>query len=242
VTLRSADAIRVAILANSALLRAGLAALLTGDPTVELVGAVTGVVIPLDGASVGSALQAQVASLSPDVVLWVPSDVSDPDAREGAGDEEDAHLDGEPSVAYVAVIDRVDATGAQRALTAGAGAVVSLDIDADALGAVIRAVAAGLTVLPPDLSVALLGARLPAATASAALPISALPESALLTPREREVLALLAEGLPNKAIAPRLGIAENTVKAHVASIYEKVGAGNRAEAVVAAARLGLLML
>jgi DNA-binding CsgD family transcriptional regulator len=66
--------------------------------------------------------------------------------------------------------------------------------------------------------------------------------TSLLTPREREVLALLAEGLPNKLIAPRLGISENTVKAHVASIYDKVGASNRAEAVVAAARLGLLML
>jgi DNA-binding NarL/FixJ family response regulator len=63
-----------------------------------------------------------------------------------------------------------------------------------------------------------------------------------LTPRERQVLALLAEGLANKAIAPRLGITEHTVKAHVAAIYDKLHAGNRAEAVVAAARQGLLLL
>ena len=65
---------------------------------------------------------------------------------------------------------------------------------------------------------------------------------AALTPREREVLALLAQGRANKQIAPRLGITEHTVKAHVAAIYEKLGAGNRAEAAIAAARLGLLLL
>ena len=65
---------------------------------------------------------------------------------------------------------------------------------------------------------------------------------ASLTSREREVLALLAQGLANKAIAPRLGISEHTVKAHVASIFGKLGAGTRAEAVVTAARLGILLL
>jgi two-component system nitrate/nitrite response regulator NarL len=63
-----------------------------------------------------------------------------------------------------------------------------------------------------------------------------------LTAREREVLALLALGLANKAIAPRLGISEHTVKAHVASIFEKLHVGTRAEAVVTAARTGLLLL
>ncbi len=53
---------------------------------------------------------------------------------------------------------------------------------------------------------------------------------------------LLAEGLANKQIAPRLGISEHTVKAHVAAVFAKLGAGTRAEAVVTAARRGLLML
>jgi DNA-binding NarL/FixJ family response regulator len=63
-----------------------------------------------------------------------------------------------------------------------------------------------------------------------------------LTPRERQVLELLAEGLPNKAIAARLGISDQTVKFHVASIAAKLGATNRTEAVRLALRRGLLTL
>jgi DNA-binding NarL/FixJ family response regulator len=236
------EPIRVAIVADSAMLRAGLAALLEGEPSIDVVGAVGGARAIPDGGAVASGLYAHVAELSPDVVLWVPSDLADPDWRTVDRDDENAHLDGEPASAFVAVVDRVDIEWARRALASGAGAVISLDIDADSLVAVVRAVAAGLTVLPPDMSIALRTARLDTEDARVALPIAPAPGAALLTPREREVLALLAEGLPNKMIAPRLGISENTVKAHVASIYDKVGAGNRAEAVVAAARLGLLML
>ncbi len=63
-----------------------------------------------------------------------------------------------------------------------------------------------------------------------------------LTPRELDVLALLAEGLPNKAIAARLDISDQTVKFHVASIYGKLGASNRTDAVRRAFRLGIVML
>jgi DNA-binding NarL/FixJ family response regulator len=63
-----------------------------------------------------------------------------------------------------------------------------------------------------------------------------------LTRREQEVLELLAEGLPNKAIAARLGISDQTVKFHVASISAKLGATNRTEAVRLALRRGLLTL
>ncbi len=63
-----------------------------------------------------------------------------------------------------------------------------------------------------------------------------------LTPREREILALLSEGLPNKAIAERLGISDQTVKFHVASIYGKLGATNRTDAVRRAVRRGLITL
>jgi DNA-binding NarL/FixJ family response regulator len=65
-----------------------------------------------------------------------------------------------------------------------------------------------------------------------------LPEP--LTPRELDVLGLVAEGLPNKAIAARLGISDQTVKFHVASITGKLSAANRTEAVRIALRRGLL--
>jgi DNA-binding NarL/FixJ family response regulator len=63
-----------------------------------------------------------------------------------------------------------------------------------------------------------------------------------LTPRELEVLSLLAEGLPNKAIARRLEISDQTVKFHVAAIYGKLGAANRTDAVRRAVRRGLVAL
>jgi DNA-binding NarL/FixJ family response regulator len=63
-----------------------------------------------------------------------------------------------------------------------------------------------------------------------------------LTPREIEVLELLAEGLPNRAIAERLGISSQTVKFHVASISGKLGAANRTDAVRRAVRRGLIAL
>ncbi len=63
-----------------------------------------------------------------------------------------------------------------------------------------------------------------------------------LTPREIDVLELLAEGLPNKAIADRLGISDQTVKFHVASIAGKLGASNRTDAVRRAVRRGLVTL
>jgi ATP/maltotriose-dependent transcriptional regulator MalT len=63
-----------------------------------------------------------------------------------------------------------------------------------------------------------------------------------LTPREREIVELLAEGLANKAIAARLGISDQTVKFHVAAIYGKLGAANRTDAVRRAVRRGLVSL
>lgn len=63
-----------------------------------------------------------------------------------------------------------------------------------------------------------------------------------LTPREIEVLALVADGLPNKAIAARLGVSDETVKFHLATIFGKLGAANRTDAVRRAIRRGLVPL
>lgn len=64
----------------------------------------------------------------------------------------------------------------------------------------------------------------------------------VLTSREREVLALLADGLANKQIAARLGISTNTVKTHLELLFEKLGVSSRAEAVATGVRRGLLLL
>jgi len=64
----------------------------------------------------------------------------------------------------------------------------------------------------------------------------------ILTQREREVLALLADGLGNKQIASHLGISTNTVKTHLELLFEKLDVSSRTEAVTAAARMGLLLL
>jgi DNA-binding NarL/FixJ family response regulator len=64
----------------------------------------------------------------------------------------------------------------------------------------------------------------------------------VLTPRERDILALLADGLGNKQIAARLGISTNTVKTHLEVLFDKLDVSSRTEAVTVAARIGLLLL
>jgi DNA-binding NarL/FixJ family response regulator len=106
------------------------------------------------------------------------------------------------------------------------------DVAPAPLLAALRAVARGLTVFDPALAAL-------RATPRASAPTST-PEG--LTPREREVLTLLAEGLSNKAIADRLDISEHTAKFHVNAVLAKLGVQRRTEAVVRAARMGLVTL
>jgi len=212
--------IRLLVVAESPVVRAGLRALLAAEPGLVVAGA---------------APTLEEATSDADVVVWVasPAALAAPAREEDAPDEAAA-----PQPALVVLADRVDADLARRALASGARAVLPLDAGEATIIVAVQAAAAGLVTLPGELASALLGPVAVEAAAPAAPAIPRVP----LTPREREVLALLAQGLANKQIAPRLGITEHTVKAHVAAIYEKVGAGNRAEATVAAARLGLLLL
>jgi DNA-binding NarL/FixJ family response regulator len=109
-------------------------------------------------------------------------------------------------------------------------AYVASDVDAQALAAAVRAAAAGLIVLDPTVAGAT-GIHAHARTTGAG-------ES--LTAREREVLELVAAGLPNKSIARELGISEHTAKFHVGSLLGKLGASSRTEAVTLATRRGIL--
>src|SRR6187399_1958 len=99
------------------------------------------------------------------------------------------------------------------------------DASPEELAAALRAVEAGLMVFHPAHRVR-----------------TVLEAPTPLTPRESEVLAMLAEGIGNKIIAGRLGISENTVKFHVSSIMEKLDAGSRTEAVARGLRQGLVII
>jgi two-component system, NarL family, nitrate/nitrite response regulator NarL len=123
-----------------------------------------------------------------------------------------------------------DESQALEALGAGARGVVLRDVGASRLVAAVRAVAEGLMVLDAGAAESVLRPRPPASAAVEPL-----------TPREQEVLQLLAQGLPNKLIAARLGISDHTVKFHVNAILGKLGAQSRTEALAQAARLGLVL-
>ncbi len=107
------------------------------------------------------------------------------------------------------------------------------DVDGAALGAAVRAVAAGMVVLDPAFARAL---------AAGPRPPSSDGDDAGLTQREVDVLRLVADGLPNKGVALALGISEHTVKFHLGSVLSKLDAHSRTEAVTIAARRGLLAL
>lgn len=121
---------------------------------------------------------------------------------------------------------RVEGPGVSSAPVAYLGS----DVDAPSLTAAVRAAVAGLIVLDP------------AVAGATGLHTHGRPtgEGEPLTAREREVLELVAAGLPNKAIARELGISEHTAKFHVGSLLGKLGAGSRTEAVTLATRRGIL--
>jgi DNA-binding NarL/FixJ family response regulator len=143
---------------------------------------------------------------------------------------EDALADGFPTATVVLLDDpRLDV--ALALLRAGASAVLARQSDEPEILAAIEAAAAGLIALDAT-----------AREGLSTLVRSASGNAAALTVREREVLAMLAEGLSNKRIAVRLNISEHTVKFHVGSILAKLGAATRAEAVRLGVRQGYVML
>ena len=130
----------------------------------------------------------------------------------------------------VVLLDELDRTAAARALRAGARAVLPPHASAAQISAAIRGAAAGLTSVSAGLAPALFEGD------------AGDGRGGTLTPREREILTLLGEGLVNKEIAVRLAVSEHTVKTHLAAIYDKLDAANRAEAVATGLRRGLIML
>jgi DNA-binding NarL/FixJ family response regulator len=207
------DPVAVVVVGADPLARAGLAALLAARTEVRVAGEVS----PEGAAS-------SVASLGAGVLLW------DLGAEGGAGAEGPGEdLERVPEEVPVVALAATARDGAE-ALRAGARSVLLRGAPADVLAAALTAAARGLSVLDGELAAAWLRPPGPAAQGEG------------LTTREREVLALLAEGLGNKAIAARLGVSEHTAKFHVNAILGKLGVESRSEAIVRAARMGLVTL
>lgn len=212
------DELHLLVVADDPLARAGLALLVADLPGCQVVGQVSS-----DGLVelVEEAADAFAGFGQPDVIIW---DLGW-EAQEGAPDLPDTTI---PIVALLP-----DDSYTAGVWAAGVQGLLPRDLDADKLLAAAQAVAQGLTVIDPFLAQSLLPA---AGAAAEALPVEE------LTPREAEVLQLLAEGLTNKAIGQRLDISDHTVKFHVNAIMSKLGAQSRTEAVVRATRLGLIVL
>jgi DNA-binding NarL/FixJ family response regulator len=207
--------LRVLVVAGDPLARAGLAALLAGQPGCVLAGQ----------ASSSADLPAQAAVYRPDVVLWDLGWDPAQDLEASLAQIEELGEEGLPVVVLLA-----DDAQAPEVWAAGTSGLLFRDVGVEPVLAALQAAGQGLVVHDPSLAPGPGPGRDP----------GDLVED--LTPRETEVLQLLADGLTNKAIAQRLGISDHTVKFHVNAVLGKLGAQSRTEAVVRASRLGLLQL
>ncbi|HET6443440.1 MAG TPA: response regulator transcription factor [candidate division Zixibacteria bacterium] len=213
--------LRLLVVASDPLARAGLATLLADRPGFQIVGQIEG----------GGSLQDEIDVYQPDLIVW---DLGW-DPQESLAWLEDLeptmtpHLPAE-EIGIVALVS--DDETANSAWSAGARGLLFRNTTGDRLLAAISSVAGGLAAIEPELI-------------DSIMPAGTLDEPVLiedLTPRELEVLQLLAEGLANRAIAQQLGISEHTVKFHVNAIMKKTGAQSRTAAVMRATRLGLVVL
>jgi DNA-binding NarL/FixJ family response regulator len=152
----------------------------------------------------------------------------------GAESAVDLPAPGEPALVLVSESDAPEV--ALAALRAGARAVLPPDAPKEEIRAAIHAAAAGLIALrPQELTMLLAAAPAPADELA--------PDGAqALSPRELEILRMLADGMANKTIAWKLGISEHTVKFHVAAILNRLNAASRTEAVTIGIRRGLIMI
>jgi DNA-binding NarL/FixJ family response regulator len=212
----------VMVHAENTITQAGLESILRSHSDFSVVGSSSNAV----------SLLKQVEELQPNVVLleWLGEE------NESVWGILQALSTGLSSPAIVVLTDAEDEAWAIDALKLGVRAILPRKAAIDEITAAVVAAGVGLVVLHPDLMEDLLPPN--------EAPTSALPTSPMqaLTPREIEVLGMLALGLGNKTIAKQLGISEHTVKFHVSSIFSKLNASSRTEAVTLGARLGLIML
>lgn len=220
----------VQIIAASAVVRAGLAALIGADERFEVLG------------SFPTAQQAQdeieLAERPADLIIVELSDSSIDEIVERATTPEGIETDG-PAV--VALIANWQQQLVGRLLRSGVSAVLLNTATKEEILAAIEAALAGLIVLPGN-AVEFFETSPTQEADHEGTALDLEPLSETLTPRERQVLDMMAEGFGNKEIAWRLQISEHTVKFHVSSILAKLGASSRTEAVTQGLRRGLIMI
>ena len=215
--------IKVIIAAESALARRGIEQLLRG-PGVEMVASIASL----------SALDVELEQPeSADIVIANAKQAHFPALLQKLAD---VNLFRDLPVILLAEI--VDSQTAAQALRMGARAVLPAELPRSQLLAALKAVARGFVVAMPAEAETIVAAS--QNSISETNDVEELLEP--LTPREHQVLCLLALGLANKEIAARLNISEHTVKFHVAAILGKLGAASRTEAVALAIRRGLVLL
>ncbi|MCL4274846.1 MAG: response regulator transcription factor [Anaerolineales bacterium] len=209
--------IKILIADDHLLIRQGLRLVLDTEPDLELVGE----------ASDGNEALSLCKKLKPDVVLM---DLRMPN-MDGLTAIEKLRVE-QPEIAVVILTTFNEDELMLRGLQAGARGYLLKDTDRSTLFDTIRAAARGETLLKPEIMRRVLSqTNAPKATSS---------EPTNLTERELEVLEAVARGERSKEIAVQLGISERTVKAHLASIYSKLGVDSRAAAIAVAAQRGLL--
>jgi two-component system, NarL family, nitrate/nitrite response regulator NarL len=212
--------VAIAIVSADPVLRQSLERLPRGDPTI------TAVAVAKDP----TAVLALIDHNQVDVVLV------DLSSREQLTDWRIQHC-GIPFIVLVGGLDD-ERQSSINALHAGWRAILHRSAGREEIVAAIKAVMSGLAVLPHEL----LPTLLDGASLGDELMDRLDGDHARLTPRELEVLAAMANGASNKAIARQLGISVHTAKFHVAAILAKLNADSRTEAVMRAAQLGLVML
>ena len=207
------DPIRVLVADDQALVREGLMTLLQGTPGIE----------PVADAADGAEAIALAARHRPDVILM---DLRMPNV-DGAQATREIRA-AQPDTEVVVLTTHADEASILDALRAGARGYLTKDAGIQEIARAVHAAAAHQSLLDPVVQAKLLEAVGAAAPAPAAAPRQ-LPDD--LTPREAEVLSLIARGLSNREIAAHLVVSEATVKTHVNHVFAKIGARDRAQAV-----------